>query len=121
MTTSWTRKATAAVLMAVMMAAGAGTALAQNRQWARVEAYSTAAWTVWGYKGQAITVRVNGDGDTDLDLYVFDDNGRLIVFDEDPDDFPVVTFTVLRSSRFTVEVRNLGHVYNRYSISTTIR
>lgn len=121
MTTSLKRKMTAAVLTAVMVIGAAATGFAQSLRWGRVDGFSTASWTVWGNRGESITVRVNGDGDTDLDLYVYDDGGRLIVFDEDADDYPMVTFNVLRSSRFTIQVRNLGRVYNEYSISTSVR
>jgi hypothetical protein len=68
-----------------------------------------------------VTVNVSGDGDTDLDLYVYDDGGRLIVFDEEMDDQPMVTFEVYRSSTFTIKVKNRGRVYNEYRIWTAIR
>lgn len=113
---------TAVVVLAVaMVAAATETAWAQSARWARVQAFSTASWNLWANRGDLVTIAVEGDGDTDLDLYVYDDGGRLIASDRDPDDFAVVEFRVLRSSNFTIEVKNLGRVYNAYRISTSIR
>ena len=119
MTTNLKKKATAAVLAVVMVGLAAGTAWAQ--QVARVGAFSSASWNLWGNAGETITVTVIGDGDTDLDLYILDGNGRVVVADEDASDYCVVRFTVTRGGYFTVMVRNLGGVYNEYRISTSIR
>jgi hypothetical protein len=120
MTTNLKQKATAVFLALVMVGLAAGTSWAQG-QIARVGAYGSESWRVWGNAGDTITVTVDGDGDTDLDLYVLDGNGRVIVSDEDATDYCVVRFTVTRSGYFTVKVRNLGSVYNEYRISTSIR
>jgi hypothetical protein len=68
-----------------------------------------------------VTIVVRGDGDTDLDLAVYDGMGGLIVSDTDDTDYCVVRFTVTRGGTFTVRVRNFGWVYNEYRISTSIR
>lgn len=66
--------------------------------------------------GEATTIYVSGDGDTDLDLYVYDANGNLIAYDDDGDDECVVRFVAYRTHTFTVRVRNRGRVYNCYTL-----
>jgi hypothetical protein len=61
-------------------------------------------------------VTVKGDGDTDLDLYVYDENGHLIASDDDDTDFCMVRWTPRWTGRFTVKVVNRGYLSNRYTI-----
>ena len=82
-----------------------------------VAAYSTDTFyvTFRGYEDAAVII--SGDGDTDLDLYVYDANGNLIDADTDGSDDCVVRFMPYRTGTFRIEVRNLGRVYNRYEIA----
>ena len=68
--------------------------------------------------GEVSVVRINGDGDTDLDVYVYDENGNLIASDTDGLDFCVVRFVPSWTGQFRIVVRNLGGVYNRFTIDT---
>lgn len=70
----------------------------------------------WG--GQLAEILVSGDGDTDLDLYVFDENGNLIAKDDDNTDDCYVRFIPKWTGSFKVVVKNLGNVYNRYLLLT---
>lgn len=63
-------------------------------------------------------VIVNGDGDTDLDLYVYDENGNLMGKDIDYSDYCVVSWTPRWTGPFTIKIKNRGSVYNRYKIYT---
>jgi len=60
---------------------------------------------------------ISGDGDTDLDLFVYDANGNLIGSDTDRSDDCVVRFQPYWTGTFRIEVRNLGSVYNRCEIA----
>lgn len=82
----------------------------------RVNAKSTDRYTQRFYAGETAYIYVNGDGDTDLDLYVYDENGNLIDSDTDPGDFCLCSFTPKWSGTFTIKVKNLGGVYNKYRI-----
>jgi hypothetical protein len=62
-------------------------------------------------------VYVSGDGDTDLDLFIYDENGVLIDSDTDYGDECVVTVVPNWTGRFTIQIRNLGSVYNRYTLN----
>ena len=61
---------------------------------------------------------MSGDGDTDLDLYVYDSNGNLIVKDNDYTDDCYVRWYRKWTGRFIVKIVNRGPVYNRYVIVT---
>lgn len=63
-------------------------------------------------------IAVSGDGDTDLDLYVYDENGNLIVSDTDYTDDCYVRFCPRWTGRFRIKIVNRGGVYNNYAIIT---
>lgn len=66
--------------------------------------------------GEPAIVAISGDGDTDLDLHVYDQNGNLICRAEGPTDDETCRWTPRWTGSFRIEVRNLGTVYNRYRI-----
>src|ERR1044071_1370376 len=70
------------------------------------------------YGMEAASVAVVGDGDTDLDLYVYDQYGNLIAYDDSRGDNCVVSWTPRFTGRFTIKVVNRGSVYNDYGIAT---
>ncbi len=63
-------------------------------------------------------VVVSGDGDTDLDLYVYDQNGNLIASDVDYTDDCYVRFYPRWTGLFRIKIVNRGGVYNNYVIAT---
>lgn len=65
--------------------------------------------------GEPARVLVSGDGDSDLDLYVYDDNGNRICQDTDATDTMVCAWTPRYTGAFTIRVRNLG-IANEYRI-----
>lgn len=68
--------------------------------------------------GELARVAVVGDGDTDLDLYIYDENGNLITSDTDYTDQCLVEFTPRWTGAFRVRVVNNGYVYNNYVLLT---
>ncbi len=68
--------------------------------------------------GQQAIVVAEGDGDTDLDLFVYDENGHLICQDINYDDTVICGWTPRWTGNFTVRVVNRGRVYNRYTLVT---
>ena len=83
----------------------------------RVYSNSTDVYRETFYGGEEVCVLVVGDGDTDLDLYIYDENGNLIESDTDILDTCVCTWTPKWTGEFRIEVKNLGNVYNEYTIS----
>ena len=84
----------------------------------RVQAESTDTYTVRFFANERATVIVSGDGDTDLDLYVFDENGNLIAKDDDYSDDCIVHWFPRVTADFIIKVVNRGNVWNHYIIAT---
>jgi hypothetical protein len=84
----------------------------------QVDAEMTDVYNVAFYAEQEAIVEVLGDGDTDLDLYIYDENGNLIDSDTDNTDHCVCSFTPKWTGKFVIKVKNLGTVYNEYVIRT---
>lgn len=102
--------------LAGLLAASAAQASAGTRV-GRVYGGYTQSWQTCVKAGNTTTVIVNGDGDTNLDLYVYDDNAYLIDSDTDPTDYCVATWTPLWDGCFTIKVVNRGLVYNQYTVT----
>jgi hypothetical protein len=68
--------------------------------------------------GHLAEVAVIGDGDTDLDLYVYDPAGRLVAKDDDPTDRCYVRFFPRTSGTYTIKVVNRSDTLsNAYAIA----
>jgi hypothetical protein len=88
-----------------------------KRQIDRVEAYSSTYYTLPCWGGQITGISIDGDNDTDLDLYVYDNRGNLLARGDSYSDFEEVFVTLSRNQTLTIEVRNLGNVYNEFVIT----
>jgi hypothetical protein len=83
-----------------------------------VNALTTDVFNIAFRGGEVAAVGVSGDGDTDLDLYVYDENGNLIASDDDYSDDCLVRWIPKWTGPFSIRVRNRGTVYNRYVLLT---
>ena len=108
-----TRMAAAVAAVAVL---ATGTASAQSLF--RLYEGNTHTFTAMVYEGVPVRLEVNGDGDhrADLDLYVYNRFGRLVAVDNDSTDFCVGRWVPTFTGLVTIQVRNVGWVYNDYSI-----
>ena len=71
----------------------------------------------WTFKGgESTRMAVIGDGDTDLDCYVYDGNGNLVDYDDDGTDRCVLAWTPRQTGPFSLKIVNNGGTYNRYAI-----
>ncbi|MCO6381154.1 hypothetical protein GTH22_00340 [Oceanicola sp. 502str15] len=68
--------------------------------------------------GKYAEVYVEGGGDSDLNLYVYDAKGRLVCSDTDISDVAYCGWRPATSEKFTVKVENKGAGTNRYSLMT---
>jgi hypothetical protein len=84
----------------------------------RVEARSVMTYYLDFYGGEYAEVAIVGDGDTDLDLFVYDENGYLIGSGETYSDVEVVGWTPRWTGTFRVEVHNFGNVYNQFGLGS---
>lgn len=84
----------------------------------RLGAKSTHTFTVAFRGGEWARVAISGDGDTDLDLYVFDEYGNRVAVDADYSDDCYVSWFMPRPGVFTIKVVNRGGVYNDYRLAS---
>ena len=68
------------------------------------------------YGGERTNIALFGNAASDLDLYVFDSYGNLIVCDEGYTDIARLWVLPRVTSAFTIEVRNRGNRANRYEL-----
>ena len=107
-------------LLALIKAAGEvrGATNGPIRHTDSVNANHTDRYTISFRGGEEAIVIVNGDGDTDLDLFIYDENGNFITSDTDSTDNCVCTFNPRWTGPFTIKIKNYGNVYNRYVLIT---
>ncbi|MCC6416650.1 MAG: hypothetical protein IT429_00195 [Gemmataceae bacterium] len=84
----------------------------------RVSAYSSRYLTEYFVGGRTAVVSIVGDGSTDVDIIVRDENGNVVARGLGPTDRETVRFRPIWTGRFTIELRNLGSVWNRVSLAT---
>lgn len=89
-----------------------------SRHYDAVDGKSTDTYNISFIANELAEILVSGDGDTDLDLYVYDSNGNMIVSDSDYTDDCYVRWVPKWTGRFTVKIVNRGPIYNRYVILT---
>jgi hypothetical protein len=108
------------VLLALVPArpASAGRLGGQTDHHDIVLGHSSDRYTITLVGGEVARVFVSGDGSTDLDLFVFDDQGNRVACDTDPTDDCLVIFVPRWTGRYTIVIRNLGSVPNIYDLTT---
>jgi hypothetical protein len=67
---------------------------------------------------QPRTVVVEGDHDTDLDCWLYDEYGNIVDSDTDNTDICILEVTPRWTGEFSLQVANRGHVYNNYCVGT---
>lgn len=104
-----------------MLAVAGGVAEASPRGGAkrsvdRVLAYDTDTYRVDLNGNERTVITLIGDGDTDLDIMVFDRWGNEVAADRDNTDVARVTFTPQVGGEYRIEIKNYGDVYNEYHL-----
>lgn len=84
----------------------------------KLPAGSTHTYEIQVYGRELFEIAVSGDGDTDLDLYVYGAGGKLVAKDDDYSDDCYLKMYPNYSGYYIVKVVNRGNVYNRYMIVT---
>ena len=112
------RPTAAALVLALLATATAFGGAGALRGAFTVDAHSTNVHTIWFDGGSPARILVVGDGDTDLDVRVYDRFGELVAADLDELDTCLVEWFPVRGGTYRIEVRNLGGVYNEYAITT---
>ncbi len=81
-------------------------------------AYSTVRYVIPFRQGEWARIAITGDHDSDMDFWVYDENGNLVVSDTDNTDIALFEFIPLWTSDFTVVIKNLGSISNRFVLVT---
>lgn len=81
-----------------------------------VNAESTDVWKVRLRGGERVYVIIVGDGDTDLDAFVYDKSGNKVADDSWCDDGQI-SFTPRWTGEYIIKIKNLGKVYNCYTMT----
>lgn len=68
--------------------------------------------------GYSARLSIIGDGDTDLDFYIYDNYGNLVGSDTDYSDEAYFYWTPRRDTEYKVRVVNRGSVYNKFTVVT---
>lgn len=68
--------------------------------------------------GRYAEVYTEGSGRTNLDLYIYDENGNLVCSDTDSSDIAYCGWTPRWTGGFTIKVINRGNSSNRYALIT---
>lgn len=84
----------------------------------RVLSNTTDVWEISFRGGERGSIRVEGDGDTDLDCYVYNSAGTLVAYDNDLTDYCILDWYQSSAGSIRLEIKNLGDVYNEYILST---
>jgi hypothetical protein len=82
-----------------------------------INGYSTSTWVLTCRGGERTTFEVRGDGGTDLDLLVLDNDGKLIVQTSGPGDHCRVSWHSVNTERVFILLINRGTRTNYYSYS----
>jgi hypothetical protein len=73
---------------------------------------------VYFYGREEAVVSIKGNGNTDLDLYVYDTySGCLVACSRNRTDKEKVCFRPGRARDYTIEVRNCGYTSNTYTLT----
>lgn len=116
-----TRGLAMALLLAATAAAGLPSNASADTFCGSVDAFSDDVFlnSLVFRGGQYAAIYVEGDGDTDLDCAVYDENGNLIASDTDYTDSCLLEWQPRWTGPFTLAISNLGPVYNNYCVETT--
>ncbi|MEO5347871.1 MAG: hypothetical protein H7834_16055 [Magnetococcus sp. YQC-9] len=84
----------------------------------RVKARSTDTYELKFRGKESARILVKGDGDNDLDCFVYDQNHGLVAQDTDSTDSCLMEWTPKWEGKFYIKVKNNGAVYSDYLLMT---
>lgn len=84
----------------------------------RLRARETYGFAIEARRNEVLRVAAIGDGDTNIDLTLRDQNGVVVCADGSRDHYPVCTVARPRAGSLRIEVVNRGQVWSRVQILT---
>jgi len=100
------------------LAATRGAANGPQRIYENVLAGRTDVFQIKFIGGEKAQVGVVGDGDADIDLYIYDENDNLIESDADRTSACIAEWTPSWTGTFKVKIKNIGSVRSDYLLVT---
>jgi hypothetical protein len=94
-----------------------GAVVGPKRGQTQVNPRSTDIYNVTFRGGEPAIVAISGDGDTDLDLIIRDENGNVVCASQTTGDDEACRWYPKWTGAFRIEVKNLGGVYNQYRMA----
>lgn len=82
-----------------------------------IRARGTDTYTMTLEGGRSYLITVDGDGDTDLDAFLYDENDNLVAKDDDETDYCVLRVRPRWSGPFELKIKNLGRMANLYTLT----
>lgn len=98
--------------------ANAGVVPGPQHAYGTVAAGSSNSYVLNLRGGTQARIAVSGDGDTDLDCYLYDQNGSEVDRDDDSTDECRLVNTPLWTGPFQLVIKNRGSVYNEFELRT---
>ena len=90
--------------------------VAEDSKTERVSAGDIEYFTYHATAGVEASILIIGDGDTDLDLFVFDRKANSVTEDTDNLDVCLCEWTPTYTGEYIIAVKNWGNVYNEFTI-----
>jgi len=87
-----------------------------ERRTSLILGYDRHSWDLFLPAGETTRIVVDGDGDSDLDAFLYDENGHLVDSDTDLTDYCILEVRPLWTGRFTLVISNVGRVANLYEL-----
>ena len=112
------RKDLLAMITDVEESSSRGDITGPNRHRDMVRAGATDVYDIVFEGGEPAEVLVSGDGDTDLDLFIYDEHGNRICSDADETDTMMCSWQPRWTGKFQLRIQNLGNVANIYTLYT---
>ncbi len=83
----------------------------------RVRGYKTRWHKVYVQAGSNVDIELNGNGSTNLDLYVYDSRRRFIIGEDGSTDYELAELEIYQSGYIWVGVTNRGNRANEYELT----
>jgi hypothetical protein len=84
----------------------------------RLERKTTDSFQFYYPAGKTAKMSIFGDGDTDLNITVRDPKGNILAQGNGPTDVEAVQWQTPVAGMYTIEVQNLGDIWNKYALMT---
>jgi hypothetical protein len=81
-----------------------------------VDAFDENSHSIYIKAGELVYIKATGNGNSDLDMYVYDSNEKLVVQDVRNTTDGYVTFTAGRSGDYYIDITNDGDLDNVYKL-----